>query len=56
MDRFLDAAYHKWHYGVLYPAVSHRSATEQALEMVGVAYGRLLSWWVFYWVRSLLER
>src|SRR5215216_7349831 len=39
MDRFLDLAYHKWPHSVLHPAVSHRKATEQALEMVGLANG-----------------
>jgi uncharacterized membrane protein YhdT len=36
MDRFLASAHHKWPYGVLYPAVPQRKATEQALEMVGL--------------------
>src|SRR5215218_3877703 len=39
MDRFLGLAYHKWPHSVLHPAVSHRKATEQALEMVGLANG-----------------
>src|SRR5215208_2767658 len=37
MDHFLGLAYHKWPDGVLHPAVSHRKATKQALEMVGLA-------------------
>src|SRR5215213_11187975 len=39
MDRFLGLAYLKWPSGVLDPAVSHRKATKQALEMVGLANG-----------------
>src|SRR5215203_3946227 len=41
MDRFLGIAYHEWPSGVLHPAVSHRNATKQALEMVGLANGDL---------------
>src|SRR5215213_10207667 len=39
MDCFLGLAYLKWLSGVLRPAVSHRKATKQALEMVGLANG-----------------
>src|SRR5215216_4226673 len=37
MVRFLDLAYLKWPSGFLHPAVSHRKAPKQALEMVGLA-------------------
>src|SRR5215211_3408638 len=39
MDCFLGLAYLKWPDGILHPAVSHRKATKQALEMVGLANG-----------------
>src|SRR5215212_4442961 len=54
MDRFLGLAYLKWPDGVLDPAVSHRKATKQALEMVGLANGDFCrggsdSRCVFFW-------
>src|SRR5215213_3867527 len=54
MDRFLGLAYLKWPSGVLDPAVSHRKATKQALEMVGLANGDFCrggsdSRCVFFW-------